>query len=194
MTDDDKNTYKGCFNPDVMKQWDQRTPGKYEIGDSIEDSVTIFRLNEDKTQLSSLFGDRLLVLNFGSYSCRPFRVGTNSLLEVYEKWKDRVDFATIYIQEAHPTDQWYMYLEIDYEQPKIIQKRIEIANKYRDELKYPIPLFIDNMDNEIDLIFGAWPQRIYVIHNNIILYKGELGPRGYIPSEVDQFLSKHFDY
>ena len=51
-------------------------------------------------------GNRPLVLNFGSWSCPVFRAKTQEFLNIVHQFKDVVDFLTIYIEEAHPSNGW----------------------------------------------------------------------------------------
>lgn len=46
------------------------------------------------------------------------------------------------------------------------------------------------MDNRADELYGAWPERLYILDaRGIIVYKGELGPFGFKPEEVAASLS-----
>lgn len=51
-------------------------------------------------------GNRPLVLNFGSWSCPVFRARTQEFLSIVRQFRDAVDFLTVYIEEAHPSDGW----------------------------------------------------------------------------------------
>ncbi|PYU74098.1 MAG: hypothetical protein DMG49_05195 [Acidobacteria bacterium] len=30
------------------------------------------------------------------------------IVQIYDDYKDRADFLTVYVREAHPTDEWQM--------------------------------------------------------------------------------------
>lgn len=111
------------------------------------------------------------------------------------KWQERARFITIYISEAHPTgnwdsqiiipDEWHMYTEICYEQPKELKDRITLAKKFAQEFDYPLPIYTDDPKTDIaNNLFGAWPERLYVVEDGKVVYKGALGPDGYKVSEV----------
>lgn len=51
-------------------------------------------------------GNRPLVLNFGSWSCPVFRARTQEFLNIVRQFRDVVDFLTVYIEEAHPSNGW----------------------------------------------------------------------------------------
>ena len=60
---------------------------------------------------------RPLVINFGSFSWGPFKNDFPSFMELVSKWGRHVDFLTVYIEEAHPNDEWHLDNSIDYRQP-----------------------------------------------------------------------------
>lgn len=51
-------------------------------------------------------GDRPLVVNFGSYTCPVFMARLREFGEIVDKFSNVADFVTIYIEEAHPIDEW----------------------------------------------------------------------------------------
>jgi len=110
---------------------------------------------------------------------------------MHSKWKNRVNFVSIYIMEAHPVDEWHIYTDICYKQPKTLEERTHIALKYVDEFHYEIPLVVDDMSNECERLYAAWPERFYVIQQHKVGFKGQMGPDGYKPSEVESWLQEH---
>jgi hypothetical protein len=45
------------------------------------------------------------------------------------------------------------------------------------------------MDNQAEEAYAAWPERLYVIGaDGTIAYKGAMGPKGFLPDEVDALL------
>ena len=116
--------------------------------------------------------------------------------KLYKEFKDRADFLTIYIKEAHPTDEWQMpdnaAENICYTQPQNIGDRLTIANDFIKRFKYSMPLAVDDMENHAMNKYAAWPERLYIINEGAIVYKGGVGPLGYQPEEVRAWLEKHF--
>lgn len=115
---------------------------------------------------------------------------------MYRKYGDRADFLTVYVREAHPTDEWQMESNekegVCYPQPKTMAQRIAIANDFVRRFKYPIPLLIDSVDNPADKIYAGWPERFYVLdRDRKIVYKGKTGPFGYHPEEVEAWLASN---
>jgi len=104
--------------------------------------------------------------------------------------------VTIYIKEAHPTDEWQMSSNekegVCYPQPKTLADRVAIAQSFVDTYGYSVPMYVDDVDNAADELYAGWPERLYVIdEQGKIAYKGKVGPFGYEPDEVDAWLKEH---
>ena len=107
-------------------------------------------------------------------------------------------FITIYIKEAHPLDEWQMDLnekeDVCYPQPKTTEARVRIANDFVERFHYQIPLFVDPIDDGANAVYAGWPERLYVVdETGTIVYKGQPGPFGYHPEEVEAWLKGRFE-
>ena len=114
-------------------------------------------------------------------------------MQIYNDYKDHADFLTVYVREAHPTDEWQMKSNVKddvcYAQPKTLEQRMAIANDFTKRFKYPLPFGVDDMSNAADLAYSAWPERLYIIdENGRIAYRGGMGPFNYKPSEARAWL------
>lgn len=104
--------------------------------------------------------------------------------EIYEQYRDRIDFYLVYIQEAHPIDGWLTLSNIEqevlYAQPQTPDERAAIAGICMLDLGFKMPMLLDNMDNEVDRKYAALPERLYVLDKDgIIAYRGVMGSRGF---------------
>ena len=114
---------------------------------------------------------------------------------MYQEYQDRADFSVVYIREAHPTDGWRM-AKNDREGIKIVQPqteddRFKVARLSAEALKLSIPMVVDNMDDRTETHYGGWPDRMYIVdRGGKIAYKGEKGPRGFKPEEMEVALKK----
>ncbi len=116
---------------------------------------------------------------------------------MYKQFKDRAEFLTVYVREAHPQDEWQMKANVTegtcYLQPRSLGDRVAIANDFIKRFQYPIPLGIDSLADTAMRIYGGWPERLYVIdESGKIVYKGGMGPFQYHPEEVRAWLEKRF--
>jgi type I thyroxine 5'-deiodinase len=57
---------------------------------------------------------------------------------------------------------------------------------------YPLPLAIDEMGDPVEKVYAGWPERFYIVDaRGVIVYKGEPGPFGFHPEEVEAWLQKN---
>lgn len=101
------------------------------------------------------------------------------------------------MREAHPTDEWQMKSNVKddvcYAQPKNLEQRLYIANDFIKRFKYPVPFGVDDMSNQAEGAYSAWPERLYVIdESGHIAYRGGMGPFHYDPKEVRTWLAARY--
>lgn len=113
---------------------------------------------------------------------------------IYARYRDRAAFLTVYIREAHPTDEWQMTSNetegVCYRQPRTDEERLAIAKDFIERFGYNVPLVVDRMTNEAEKLYSAWPERFYVLDSGgRIVYKGRKGPFGFHPEEVEEWLT-----
>ena len=119
------------------------------------------------------------------------------MVQLYQDYKDHADFLTVYVREAHPTDEWQMKSNVKddvcYAQPKTLEQRIAIANDFTKRFKFTLPFGVDDMSNAANDAYAAWPERLYVVdEGGHIAYRGGIGPFNYNPSEVRDWLAARY--
>jgi hypothetical protein len=119
------------------------------------------------------------------------------VVQIYEDYKGHADFLTVYVREAHPTDEWQMKSNVKddvcYAQPKTLEQRVAIANDFTKRFKFPLPFGIDDMSNAASDAYAAWPERIYIIdESGHIAYRGGMGPFNYKPEEARGWLAARY--
>lgn len=92
------------------------------------------------------------------------------------------DFAFLYIEEAHASDEWPIrssrYMPggeiVNVKQPKLLEERIELAKRFtaRFGLGPELTVLVDDPEkgNPFEKAYAPWPIRIYVIENGKIQY------------------------
>lgn len=118
-------------------------------------------------------------------------------MQIFDDYKEHADFLTIYVREAHPTDEWQMKSNIKddvcYAQPRSLSDRLAIANDFTKRFNYPVPFGVDDMDNTANDAYAAWPERLYIIdESGKIAYRGGMGPFHYNPAEVRSWLASRY--
>jgi len=121
------------------------------------------------------------------------------VVQIYNDYKEHADFLTVYVREAHPTDEWQMKSnlkekdDVCYAQPKTLEQRLIIANDFTKRFKFPLPFGIDDMRNAANDAYAAWPERLYIIdESGHIAYRGGMGPFNYHPAEVREWLAARY--
>ncbi len=119
------------------------------------------------------------------------------VVQIYDDYKNHADFLTVYIREAHPTDEWQMKSNVKddvcYAQPKTLEQRVAIANDFAKRFKYPLPFGVDDMSNAANDAYAAWPERIYIINESgHIAYRGGIGPFNYKSAEAREWLAARY--
>jgi hypothetical protein len=61
-----------------------------------------------------------------------------------------------------------------------------------DLFEYRMPLAIDALDNRLEQVFAAWPERIYVLApGGTVVYKGGMGPFGFDADAAETALEQY---
>lgn len=116
---------------------------------------------------------------------------TVRLNEIYQTYKDRIEFFLIYIHEAHPSDGWQtpqnLYEEVILREPTTDDERAEVANACQIAHDIKLPMLLDGIDDAVEEAYVSEPIRLYVIDpDGIITYNGARGPAGFDLDEWEQ--------
>jgi hypothetical protein len=168
-----------------------------KIGDAAPDARLIALNGSDHFRIRERSAGKPLVLVFGSFTWPPFRRQVGDVVQIYNDYKDHADFLTVYVREAHPTDEWQMKSNVKddvcYAQPKTLEQRLAIANDFTKRFNFPIPFGVDDMSNAANAAYAAWPERLYILdESGRIAYRGGMGPFKYNPKEVREWLASRY--
>jgi hypothetical protein len=133
---------------------------------------------------------------------------------MYEQYHEEIQFLNIYIREAHPIDGWWLgrrltktiiqklfpfpRASMEHYDPKTIEERRAIAGECQAAVQFGIRTYVDEMDDEVNIAYAAWPTRFYLIGlDGRVVYVGSLGPYGFMKSKeqwnaIDDYL-KHIE-
>lgn len=111
---------------------------------------------------------------------------------------DIVDFAAIYIREAHAVDEWPISeAPLNIRQHQCIRERLDAARELSTlfiqndaERENRLVWFVDDMKNSFDSIYSSWPFRFWVLTLNTILFKPMPKNATYHLDELDDILSR----
>ena len=101
--------------------------------------------------------------------------------EVYNQYKEDMDFFFAYAREAHPTDGWQVDTSVEdgilFRQHQSVEERDEAAGSCTVGFQIRLPTLIEGIDNGIYDAYGAAPVRQYVIgKDGGATYHGGTGP------------------
>lgn len=117
------------------------------------------------------------------------------LNQIYESYKDKIQFFVVYIREAHPDDGWRvpenLEKDIHFREPRSDAERTAVATVCQINLDLKMPMLIDSIDNDIEEKYISIPMRLYLVGaDGKILYAGERGPFGFDPDSWERAIQK----
>lgn len=126
----------------------------------------------------------------------------NSIQSNYCTGKQAVaKLLTIYIEEAHAVDEWLLPESEPVKTGEVINIKV---HKNINERLNAAKLLIKNRNllsetvcdatcsGNFNDVYDAWPERLYVIVDGIIVYQGGYGPFDYKLHEVQEWLSERY--
>jgi tetratricopeptide (TPR) repeat protein len=132
-----------------------------------------------------------VVLVFGSYSCPKFRFGAPALNALYDKYRDRLPFAMVYINEAHAEGDWQSTINnregVDLLPAKTLPEKRRYAEVCTRKLTISYPVAIDGLDRKVEEAYHGWPSAVYLIgRNGRILWRSRLGEQDFHAEEMEK--------
>ncbi|MBN3298741.1 IOD3 deiodinase, partial [Amia calva] len=121
----------------------------------------------------------------------PFMTRLKAFQRVVSQYADIADSLLVYIEEAHPSDGW-VSSDAPYQIPKhrCLEDRLKAAQIMN--LEIPGCLVVaDTMENSSNAAYGAYFERLYILHDGKVVYQGGRGPEGYRISELRNWLDQY---
>ena len=133
-----------------------------------------------------------------------------SLQDVYDEYADRVEFITVYVREAHPSDKWWLgetrtqralmdlfdaRVRTDIVDPTTLDERRAVASACQETLlDGEMTVYVDTIDDRVSTMYTGKPTRIYLIgRDGRVVYNPGIGPFGFNPKhlgrEIEAYLA-----
>ncbi|MEK7467160.1 MAG: deiodinase-like protein [Planctomycetota bacterium] len=105
------------------------------------------------------------------------------LEQIYQRWKNEVNFVVVYLREAHPWPRKTKKKgKTILPEPRTIEEREKHGDFCTTDLGLTIPMVLDGMDNKVGAKYSGWPDRIFVLDaKGVIVWKAGRGPFGFVP-------------
>ena len=95
-------------------------------------------------------------------------------------YQEQIQFIKVYIREAHPVDGWWFgkgFMNIllrlsgskvswEIYDPTTIEERRNAAGDCAESLQYGVKTYVDEMNDQVNKDYAAWPTRLYLIDKN----------------------------
>ncbi len=116
--------------------------------------------------------------------------------EIYNRFRDQVEFFLVYLQEAHSSDGWKSRSNeaegILIREHQGRDEREAAAKTCSLDLHVPLPILVEEMDNAVDEAYGASPDRLYFIGaDGRVAYQGGAGPAFFDLDEWEQAVESY---
>ncbi len=113
-----------------------------------------------------------------------------------EKYPKVARFLTIYIEEAHARDEWWLPDSTGGKacimNHNSLEERLAAGKRFVQDHSFPSELVCDTFDNQANDCFDAWPERLFIIDKGVVVYQGGYGPFDYKLAEVKDWLAERF--
>ncbi len=130
------------------------------------------------------------------------------LTELYQQYREQVEFIVVYVKEAHPTDKWWLGrsrtqtvfhewsgnpARLDVAEPVTLEQRRKVAASCQANLfDGVVPLYVDAMDDAVSARYAAKPTRIYFIgEDGVVKYNPGIGPFGFNPDHLGEVIAEY---
>ncbi len=112
-------------------------------------------LDGEKFRLRDFRGRKNVVLVFGSATC-PMTAGSIAgLNQLYEEFGGDLQFAFVYVREAHPGDKLAAH--------QSLEEKVAAAELFRSEEEVEFPVLVDALDGAVHRDYGAAPNPAFLI-------------------------------
>jgi len=85
------------------------------------------------------------------------------LTKLASEFTNRVHILVIYISEAHACDEWPLGSWTCIKQHKTISDRLAAAKEFAKKYDFTLPMYADDISNDFDKNYSAWPERYVVV-------------------------------
>jgi len=142
-------------------------------------------LDGETVDLAKLQQGKILVLEFGNYTCPPFRRRTPFIQAIATRYADQISIATVYSREANAGNFPFEAIA----PPQTLEERVALAKLYASEYGIRWPIVVDEMDDHVFRAYGEpFTATFMVDRDGRIAFKGTWVPPKIVEAELKRLL------
>ncbi len=130
--------------------------GAAEPGDSIP-AFKLTTTNGDNLKNHDVFGDKPVLLIFGSMTCPMTASSAPSVQVLYDEFGERIKFITLYVREAHPGE--------NFRQAETFEEKLGNARSLKQFYDIPWTVAVDNIDGDLHRALDPKPNAAFLMSN-----------------------------
>ena len=139
-------------------------------------NVVLSDIDGNPVELSSLLGDKPVVVQLGSYTCPVFRYRRFDMQPLRARYKDQVEFVVLYTTEAHPVGSNSPYVDREWvpwhnRLTRVKTRESLSLDERREQAQFSIKqmhsnarFLIDSMNNTGWQAYGRAPSAAFLIN------------------------------
>lgn len=154
------------YNFDLFEDFDHESrERKVDAGDEAVDG-TLYQTDGKEIQLSSLWSDQPVVLEFGSITCPVFTGWIDEIDALAGRFQGEVDFYVVYSREEHPDETYPAHQNLD--------EKMHCAKDLETQESPERTVLVDDITGSVHLAYDGLPNSVYLIGTDgIIAYRAD---------------------
>ncbi len=125
-------------------------------GDSFP-SFELVTTSGDRLVNHDVFGDKPVLVIFGSMTCPMTASAAPSVQELYDEFGDRVEFIMLYVREAHPGE--------NFTQSATMEEKLEYARALKKFYDIQWTVAADNINGDLHRALDPKPNSAYLVNS-----------------------------
>ncbi len=121
-------------------------------------SFELVTTSGDRLVNHDVFGDKPVLVIFGSMTCPMTASAAPSVQELYDDFGDRVEFIMLYVREAHPGE--------NFTQSATMQEKLESARALKEFYDIQWTVAADNIDGDLHRALDPKPNSAYLVKSD----------------------------
>lgn len=153
-----------------------------QAGDRATDA-TVHTLDGDSVQISDLWDDGPVVVEFGSLTCPIFVGKVNAMNALAEKYGNDVEFYVVYTREAHPGQRYHRHTSFE--------QKCQLARDTTDLESIDRTVLVDDVEGTMHRQYDSLPNSVYVIgRDGVVSHRADWLDVARLDEELEELLAQ----